>query len=655
MLVGALLLTLAAQDTGYARAESLLAAHDLPAARRAAEQFVMAYPRDARAHLILGRVWLAWPVIGRYTALSEFRIATKLAPGDPQPLYGQVRVGQYLGSDEGEWIVREAILKIFMLTPNYEDCWALFEQIYHNDNIWRRADQALARHPDDVLALERRAQIAIALGEPARADSLAALVLARRAPHVPAYLRRAEAAFNAGRDSAGLAWYDSALVYADLDSTGALWDHVWMIASKVEADRLEAITPEGRRGFFEGFWGHRDPNLLTPQNERIAEHSRRLVEVRRMFKLLHPFVRFHRSPYARALAASYVRDSQLALLKEGGSPFDSLSPAGLFLSDLRDYNDTVGHLSVYGRANLSARGLVWLRHGRPDYWDQAGSFFAVHEWTYYTPDGPLKVRFHGIPGAFGAHGDYIIAPPRTRREARQLNMLLTTDRSTLPAQLEARGWSAFFKSDQVGNTDLYVRTEPETAAVVLWDTGGAWEIARAAGAGLLAVTAPPGLYGLGLDVDSSGTLGRIRQAVRLPAYSWASLGLSSLILATADTLSDRETTLHGMPAALVYPSGHPLAAFAEIYGLSQDGWDRATYRVRYTFTPLRSIVARVFGGGSPVVFEFERQGAWQGTIPERLVIEPGRLPPGRYRVTLAVTDVPSNVKSETVAVEITIR
>jgi len=38
---------------------------------------------------------------------------------------------------------------------------------------------------------------------------------------------------------------------------------------------------------------------------------------------------------------------------------------------------------------------------------------------------------------------------------------------------------------------------------------------------------------------------------------------------------------------------------------------------------------------------------------ERVVIEPGRLTPGRYRVTLAVMDLPSNVKSESVAIEIT--
>ena len=56
-----------------------------------------------------------------------------------------------------------------------------------------------------------------------------------------------------------------------------------------------------------------------------------------------------------------------------------------------------------------------------------------------------------------------------------------------------------------------------------------------------------------------------------------------------------------------------------------------------------------------MVFEFDRESEWRGTMPERLVIEPGRVPPGRYRVTLSVTDLPTNVKSATVALDITIR
>src|SRR5438876_8071278 len=107
----------------------------------------------------------------------------------------------------------EALLRIFALTPAYRDCWALFGQLYHDPGIWRRADRALARYPDDPTAAARRAEIALALEEPSRADSLSAAVLARRAPDVSAYVVRAQAAFLEHRDSAGQAWYDSALAF----------------------------------------------------------------------------------------------------------------------------------------------------------------------------------------------------------------------------------------------------------------------------------------------------------------------------------------------------------------------------------------------------------------------------------------------------------
>jgi len=657
VLIGALLLALAVQDSAYARAESLFAAHDLPAARRAAEHLVATYPHDAQAHLILGRVWLAWPVIGRYYALSEFRLAARLTPSDPEPLYWQVRVGQYLGSDEGEVMVREAILKIFALTPEYQDCWALFARIYHNADIWRRADRALAHHPHDVVALERRATIAIALEDPARADSLAALVLARRTPHLPSYLLRAESAFHDRRDAAGYAWYDSALTYADLDSTGALSAQVWMIASPAEIAREHGTLPGDRRSYFKWFWGKRDPNLLTPENERIAEHFRRLAYVRRMFHLLHPWAGYHHSVPARTLQAYGDRVHQQELVKSVPGVVTRSADSALLANRLGARTAVGEGEDLQFRAGLDGRGLFWIRHGRPEV-RMTGVLDPIRgvpgrpldeSWIYVMPWGDVVLSF-GSPG-----GGDTRSLPFTRRQLASQRRLLEADRTTIPATLEARGWSAFFKSDDEGNTELYVRTQHETAAVVLWDTGGAEEIVRAAGAGLLTVSAPPGFYDLGLDADSGGALARVRQQVRLPAFSWASLSLSSLILAPADTLTDRETTLRGMPAALVYPSGRPLAAYAEVYGLTRDDQGRARYRVRYTFKPLQSITARLFGGGSPVVFEFDREDEWRGTIAERLVIEPGRIPPGRYRVMLAVTDLLSNVKSESVAVDITRR
>ncbi len=75
----ALLLLLVSQDSLYARADSLITAHNLPAARRIAEALVSAHPSDVAAHLLLGRILYAWPVAGRYPALAEFREAARLS------------------------------------------------------------------------------------------------------------------------------------------------------------------------------------------------------------------------------------------------------------------------------------------------------------------------------------------------------------------------------------------------------------------------------------------------------------------------------------------------------------------------------------------------------------------------------------------------
>jgi hypothetical protein len=659
-----LLISTVQQDPGYARAQSLLATQDLPQARSAAERLVNAHPQDARAHLLLGRVWLAWPVIGRYTAYAEFRRAATLAPEDPEPWYGQVEVGMYLKSDEGEGIARRALLKILALAPDYRDCWALFEQMYHDEDIWRSADEALAHHPDDPVALEHRAEIALALERPERADSFAALVLGRRAGFVPALLLRAAAGFDAGRDSAGYAWYDAAWATADLDSTDALWDQVWMIASPAEVERKRATPPWERRQFYRWFWERRDPNLVTLYNERIGEHFRRLDYVRHAFHLLHPWATYHFSPGRRAVIASYERDSLGDWASEFEGLFSTISTDALLAEhrvgpDVRDANDTIGRRTIASLANLDARGLLWIRHGRPDVRmngvpdpcrpTEARPGLDLEGWLYQTDGGALCVALHRPRGV----GDFILSPV-SGRQARAARALMTSDATTLPATLSATGWSAFFKSGEPGSTDLYVRAQPETAAVALWDTASGEQVVRAAGVGLLRVSAPPGTYALGLDVDSAGLQGRIRQAVRLPGFSWVVLGLSSLVLAPEDSRSSSEAALRRMPADLRYPAGRALATYAEVYGLSRDARGLSRYHVRYTFTPMRSLIGRMFGSESRVELEFDREGLWQERMPERLVIQPGRLAPGRYRVTLAVTDLPSNVKSETIAIEITI-
>jgi hypothetical protein len=631
------------QDTATARAESLLA---------------------------VGRAHFARPVIGRYAALDAFRAAARLSPTDPEPLCWQMKVGFYLGSDEGDVLAREAILRILVLDPDYADVWERFGTLYRNPKIWRRADRALARHPDNVVAMARRAELAIALDEPRRADSLLAEVLRRRggAPHVPAYLARAEANFNAGRDSAGYAWYDSALAYADLDSTGAMWDAVWMIATPEESRAQDSTAPGERRRFVERFWATRDPNLLTAGNERIAEHFRRFSYARRYFRLLHPMNLYQRSARYRALIAATQRDFLEARAKQQADPYpgaasDRLLAASRQLPDVR-----AGDATSSALAGLDARGLIYIRHGPPDallrgYFDPLNPLGApespldIEGWLYHTPGGgggTLSIGFRRASGSLIAElggGDFIFLPTN-RRQAASTRVALETDRSTLPAPLATRTWSAFFKSAELGLTDVYYKAQGDSAAVVLWDAND--EPVRASGPGLLQVTVPPGGYALGLDVVGGGVLGRARRGTIVPRFSLVDLGLSSLALAPASSLLDRDAALRGMPADLVYPAATPLAAYVEVYGLTADPSGRAQYRVRYEFEPVRSLTARLFRGARPVVFEFDRSVAASATA-ERLVIDPDKLPAGRYRVTVVVTDLQRNVKSESAALEVTVR
>jgi hypothetical protein len=656
------LLLLTLQDPLTARAESLLARHELGAARSLAEELVRRHPDDPSIHLLLGRVWLEWPVFGRYNALNEFRAAERLAPQDPEPWYWQTRAGLRLGDDEGEVLVREAVLRILALDPEYRDAWDLFSTVFHDDGIWRRADLALAHHSDDPVVAERRAGIALALNDFLRADSLAATVLAVRARYVPGYLLRAEAAFGQGEDSAGFAWYDSAVAHADLDSTGAMWDQVWMIASPAEVARHDSTTPGERRRFFEWFWEKRDPNLVTPANERIAEHFRRLSYVRRAFHILHPYSYYHRSSTWRSIIDTYQRDSLMNLLQSVpgfGSPGSTDSALfGAGVGPARgSVGDTVGSETIYLKAQFDARGILWIRHGAPDLW-AGGILDPMHpipvaspldaaSWEYDTPDGILTIGLKNV------RGGGVVLYPVTRRQFESARVLLATDNTTLPAPLVAHGWNAFFKAPDPGLTDVYFRARPETAAVALWSGDG--EIAvRARGPGLLRLTVPPGAYERGFDVDSAGVLGRDRANVKVPAYSVVQLGLSSLLLTPEDSVTDRETMLSGMPADLQYSAVHALAAYTEVYGLARDRSGASDYTARYTFAPERGLAARLLGRDQPVVFEFNRSVPAGPLVPERLVIEPGRLPPGRYRVTLVVTDLQRNVKSETVALTVTV-
>src|SRR4029077_4672128 len=125
--------TAAAGDTLLERAESLLAAGHLASARRIAERLQDRRPDDPKVLVLLGRIHLAWPVVGRFQAESLFLHAARVAPEDPEPLYYLGKVGLALGGDDGEQIARRGLVPLLALDPEYRDAWALWLRLYRGD------------------------------------------------------------------------------------------------------------------------------------------------------------------------------------------------------------------------------------------------------------------------------------------------------------------------------------------------------------------------------------------------------------------------------------------------------------------------------------------------------------------------------------------
>jgi len=669
----ALAFLLAAQHPDLPQAESLLAAGQAYDAAQVAARAVARRPHDAAARLLLGRAHLARPVGGRYAALAAFRAAARLAPGDPAPLYWQSEVGLLLGSDEGEGIAREALIRLFALAPDYRDSWSRFRRLFGNRATWRRADSALARHPDDPLALTRRGYLAILLEDAGRADTLLARARARGGDRVEIALLRAEAAFLVPDPATADAWIDTAVAHAAEDSAGALWTRFWAIASLAEQAAYDVTPPAARGGFFRRFLGRRDPNLLTPENERLREHFARVAYARRHFRLLHPLNQYHRSALVRGIAAGNSRALLRDLTVDAPALFvaaptaRALAAAGLGPDGATLTATDSSATTAFFLAGLDARGLLWLRHGPPDR-RVMGAFDAlrpavdgdqaldVESWVYPSADGPVSVGFRrGTGGVFGfgaPAGDFVFEPV-SDRQLHATRALLRNDATALPAPLTTPAWVACFPDSDGTRTAVYVRTRAGRAAAALWGTDG--KTAGATGDGVLRLSVPPGAYEIGVDVDSGGRLGRVRGVVEVAGRARAGLVLSSLVVATTESAPGREAILARMPPDLTVPADASLTVYAEIHGLGVDSLGLARYRVRYAFTPRRGALARLLAGEAPVVLQFEREVRGTAVVAEQIVIGPSRLPRGRSRVTLSVTDLAADVKSETAAIDVIVR
>lgn len=644
-------------DSLYARAESLLAAGALPSARRIAERLERERPDDPRALILLGRIHLAWPTIGRIAADSLFTRALAIDPENREAHYYGARAGLALGGDDGESRARRHLERLLAMEPDYRDTWALWRRLYRGDAERRRAVLALARHAGDGWCDLRRAGLLVELRAWPAAESLL-LALDRKLPVIatPRALL-AQAWFEQGRDAEAAAAYAAALERANNDPDTTLWRQVRTIATPVERTAW-ARGPRDRAAFFRLFWAQRDPILGTALNERLGEHFRRAAEARRQFALLHPAARWHHSSRWRALAGE-VGGLQGPDLARTVSDARS-QPCLARLPGVRDLPFALG---LGARAplppgeetpnledGLDDRGRVYIRHGAPR-WRFA--FAEGETWCYERPEGVLRVTFIRRTSGFGAGGDMVFTPVMTG-ESESAAYLVATDRPVLEADLRFTFWPASFRQRaDVRLTELLLFPDSLAATAVLLDPAGRAAARDSATGGVLRLSAAPGRYALLLDGDRGRRRGLYRGTIELPDYADGRPSISSLLLAPGDVPPDRDVLAAAAPDGLRLPDDRPLRVYAELYGLPAEG-ARVRYQARYRFERLdRGFLG--LGGGSVTTIAFPRDADAAPRVVESIVVDPGRLPRGRYRLTLEVVHGPGETRTSSASLTFELR
>jgi tetratricopeptide (TPR) repeat protein len=613
-------------DTLRRRAETLLTAGDLPAARRLAERLDRSDPENPRVLTLLGRIWLRWPVYGRWRADSLLTRAGELDPDNPEPFYYLGLVGIALRGDDGEWGARRGLTRVLGIDPLYRDAWALWSSLYRGPTERRQAVAALARHAGDPAPDLWRSQLLIELDEHVAAEDLLA-GLAARAPADPApRALLAQSLYEAGRDPEAAPIYEAALAHAEADTGGVLWRQVRSAASPGERETYARTPPEGRTAFFHVFWAHRRPDLRAPLNGRIGEHFRRLRDARDAYALQHPNSVYHHSPISRTfprfgvgvplcLRGAIGTGSRVAL-----PPTPAATPANA--DETMNLED-----------GIDDRGRIFVRYGAPD--ERLACDGASETWRYFLPEGVLQVSFARRTGP-DSSGDVLVTPIAAG-EWEAARWLLATDRPSGPTALPFAYWSAMFRAADRWQTELLVIPDSVNAMAALTGTTGR-DVARdSVTAGPLRLVATPGRYLLALDVTRDDRVGRVRGAITLPPFTGDSLAVSSLLVTDREVGPERWAMAVAAPGDLRLPRDRPLRVYAEVYGLAAGG-GISRFDVEYTVEPLGADASSARADARRTTFRFRRERPAQGVMVESLVIDPGRLRGGRYRLGLVVTD-----------------
>ncbi len=170
----------------------------------------------------------------------------------------------------------------------------------------------------------------------------------------------------------------------------------------------------------------------------------------------------------------------------------------------------------------------------------------------------------------------------------------------------------------------------------------------------LALQVDPGRYYLGVQINHPGSnrQGGYTQEIVVEDYTLPGLRVSDIELAGQVSADSSATDKGGLRVVSMpsrsYKLGQPVVIYYEVYGLLGDAFGQTQYRVDYRITPRKGKLSGVnvlhalgrFLGieeKSVVTISYEHTGS-KADEHNYIQIDPGESKPGRYEITVLVTD-----------------
>jgi hypothetical protein len=315
------------------------------------------------------------------------------------------------------------------------------------------AGEALARAPmpregvsrvGDGLALLKRLRSSLPLSPAARlalgrlereagnADTAAVLLgeaMARGADSGVTMAEMARVLHKAGRPVEG-----RGLLFAGAERTTSpeakrrYREELSWVAMPTEIAAWDSTPVPQRRAWLEAFWAGRDVREGREPGERLIEHYQRLEFAMNNFQITVPQVgRQKTRSVAVATDISWISPPN-TVSSDAAAPSESeaLSADNLAANDAMSATVDINvpfRIFQVTQDLIDDRGIIWIRHGKPDIKSQTTGGVAVEGWLYKRPGEEPLVLFFGEADFDGTAGASVLIPTPAGSSAEAINQL----------------------------------------------------------------------------------------------------------------------------------------------------------------------------------------------------------------------------------------